>query len=248
MGKKKAHHEEHIDETWLIPYADMLTLLLALFIVMFAMSEVDKTKMITLAQQFNVIFAGGAGIVEQGGKSVISPIQTPEGTSSEGQKPVIDSKAAEDAEMQNIQAALEAEMQKTGYSDTIKIGLTKEGLDISIEAAILFEPGSANVLKGVNPPLLKICGALNRFDNEIVVMGFTDNVPVSSNQFRSNWDLSAMRAINVMNFMVKSGKLKEDKMSVRAFGEFKPKYDNSTVTGRAKNRRVEIFVARKFTQ
>lgn len=246
MGKKKEHHEEHPDEAWLLPYADLLTLLLALFIVMFAMGQTDKEKMIALAQQFNVIFAGGSGIIERGGQAVISPIQTPEGASSEGQKPIVDSKAAEDAEMQNIEASLNAELAKAGYSDTIKVGLTKEGLDINIEAAILFEPGSATILKAVNPPLLKICKALSTFDNEIVVMGYTDNVPTNSAQFRTNWELSASRAINVMNFMVKSGKLNEEKMSIRAFGEFKPKYDNSTVTGRAKNRRVEIFVARKF--
>ena len=83
-------------------------------------------------------------------------------------------------------------------------------------------------------------------DNEIKVVGYTDNVPIKNEKFRSNWELSSMRAINVMNFMVDSGKIQADKVSIQAYGEYKPKFDNTTEQGRAKNRRVEIIVVRQY--
>ena len=77
MSKKKEHHEEHVDEAWLLPYSDMLTLLLALFIVMFAMGQTDKAKLKAMSEQFNIIFAGGSGVMESDGNSVIPMEATP---------------------------------------------------------------------------------------------------------------------------------------------------------------------------
>lgn len=87
---------------------------------------------------------------------------------------------------------------------------------------------------------------LNGLNNNIIIAGHSDNVPIHNEKFRSNWDLSATRAINVMNFMVENGGINPDNFSIQAYGEYKPKYDNSTEEGRARNRRVEIFIARKY--
>jgi len=102
------------------------------------------------------------------------------------------------------------------------------------------------VLNNLSPLLLEISKMLHGLDNEIKVVGYTDNVPIKNEKFRSNWDLSAMRAINVMNFMVNSGTISADKVSIQAYGEYMPKSENTTEAGRAKNRRVEIIVARKY--
>lgn len=246
MRKKKVHHEEHPDESWLIPYADMLTLVLALFIVMFAMSEIDKVKLQQMSTQFSAIFSSGGGITLQSGNSAIGANPLPVSPSSGESPSTLDNRNTEDKEMKAIKETLEKEMKANGFSDNINIALDAEGLDISIESAILFDPGSGEVVKNIHPPLLEICNSLKRFENEIVVAGYTDNVPIRTAQFRSNWELSAIRAINVMNFMVESGKLNPKLLSIRAYGEYKPKYDNGTETGRAKNRRVEIFIARKY--
>jgi len=246
MRKKKIHHEEHPDESWLIPYADMLTLVLALFIVMFAMSEIDKVKLQQMSSQFSAIFSSGGGITMQSGNSSIGTTPLPVSPTYNDASGAIDSKTSEDNQMKTIKETLEKEMKANGFSDNINIILDADGLNISIESAILFEPGSGEVVKTIQPPLLEICNSLQRFDNEIIVAGYTDNVPIRTPQFRSNWDLSAIRAINVMNFMVENGKLNPKLLSIRAYGEYKPKYSNATESGRTKNRRVEIFIARKY--
>jgi chemotaxis protein MotB len=231
MSKKKQHHEEHVDEAWLLPYSDMLTLLLALFIVMFAMGQTDKQKLQEMSQQFNIIFAGGKGVMQSDGQSAI---------------PMPSNTEIEDAKMSEIKKTLEDEISKEGYSDKVKVDVNSDGLEISIQDTVLFNTGEADVLNNLSPLLLEISKMLHGLDNEIKVVGYTDNVPIKNEKFRSNWELSSMRAINVMNFMVDSGKIQEDKVSIQAYGEYQPKFDNTTEQGRAKNRRVEIIVVRKY--
>jgi chemotaxis protein MotB len=231
MSKKKQHHEEHVDEAWLLPYSDMLTLLLALFIVMFAMGQTDKAKLQQMSQQFNIIFAGGSGVMQRDGSSVV---------------PMEDSGTTEESKMTEVKDKLEQEIAQEGYSDKVKVELNDEGLAISIQDVVLFNSGEADVLKDMSPLLLKVSSMLQGLDNKIKVAGYTDNVPINNEKFRSNWDLSATRAINVMNFMVSSGGISQDRLSIQAYADQMPKASNDTEEGRAKNRRVEIFVARKY--
>ena len=239
MSKKKVHHEEHVDETWLIPYADMLTLLLALFIVMFAMSKVDEEKLEKISEQFSVIFSSGSGVLENG--ETIMPVKSPDKVENNNNNKVI-----EEDKMREVKKALEEEIEKKGYSDKVKLMLNNEGLEISIQDVVLFNSGDAEVLKQVNALLLQISQMLRGLDNSIRIAGHTDNVPIHNEKFRSNWDLSAKRAINVMNFMVVKGGMSPVKLSIQAYGEYAPKFDNSTEDGRSKNRRVEIFIVRKY--
>ncbi|BCZ49110.1 chemotaxis protein MotB [Clostridium gelidum] len=234
MRKKKEHHEEHVDEAWLLPYSDMLTLLLALFIVMFAMGQTDAAKFNAMSQQFNIIFAGGSGVMQRDGNSVISMEVSP------GQ--------AEDDKMTEVKKMLEAEITKEGYSDKVKVALNGEGLEISIQDVVLFNTAEAEVKNNLSPLLVQISNLLQGLENKVKVVGYTDNVPIKNDKFRSNWELSAMRAINVMNFMVASGEISADKVSIQAYGEYMPKFENTTEAGRAKNRRVEIIVIRKYPQ
>ncbi len=248
MRRKKEHHEEHVDETWLIPYADMLTLLLALFIVMFAMSKVDAEKMKAVSGAFNAVFSGGTGVLEPDSKTEI-PITPPD-----GYVPVDPSGGSgltgaelEESTMQGIKDSLEKELAKRGYGDKVGIELTGGGLDISIQDTVLFKSGDAAITGGVNPLLTQIAQLLQGLgDNDIRIVGHTDNVPIRNSTFKSNWELSSSRAITVMNFMVQSGGLNEKKLSIQAYAEFKPKHSNEDEAGRAKNRRVEIFIARKY--
>jgi len=256
MRKKKEHHEEHADESWLLPYSDLLTLLLALFIVMFAMSNLDKQKIQKLAEQFETIFSGGGGMMEKDGKSVIpldnakmvvKNTQSPSKTSDKNSTPGKASKEKiEDDQMHDIKKKIEKEIDKKGYSDKVKVVLNNEGLEISIQDIVLFGSGDADIKQGVYPLLDQITAVIKKLDNDIKVAGHTDNIPIYNSKYRSNWDLSAFRAINVMNFMIEKGKLSSKKISIQAFGEYKPKYDNSTEEGRAKNRRVEIFIMRNY--
>ena len=232
MARKRARGEEHVDESWLLPYSDLLTLLLALFIVMFAMSSIDKEKFERMSQQLNAIFSGGSGLMETGGKLpiVIEPSAT----------------ETEDSMMNEIKENLEEQIRNDGYSGKVNVDLNRDGLEISIQDVVLFNSGEAEVLESVYPFLLQIAKMVGDLDNSIKVVGHTDNVPIHNSQFRSNWDLSVIRAINVMQFLVDQGGLKPERFSIQGFGQYAPKYDNSTEDGRAKNRRVEIFLGRMY--
>jgi chemotaxis protein MotB len=251
MSKKKEHHEEHVDETWLIPYADMLTLLLALFIVMFAMSKVDKQKLEKMSEQFNVIFSSGSNIFEKDGKSIIETTEIGAGgknKSSNGESIEEHKKTEEIKEMNDVKEKIQEEVEKSEYSDKVNVVLMNEYLEITIQDVVLFETGGSEILKGVYPVLTKIATSLTKLDNDIRVAGHTDNMPINTEKFRSNWDLSAIRAINVMNFIIDKGNLNPKKLSVQAYGEYTPKFNNSTEEGRSKNRRVEILLMRKYNK
>lgn len=234
MSKKKSHEEDHVDETWLIPYSDMLTLLLALFIVMFAMSKIDQEKFKSVGQGFNSVFSGGNGIMEgtNGGQVSIGDVITNE--------------EKEENQMNDVRATIENEITSAGYGDKVKIDLDSGGLNIAIQDAVLFNSGDVQILQDVTPLLNQVSKAIKDLDNEIKIAGHTDNVPINNSKYPSNSELSAMRAISVMNYMVKTGGLNPAKISIEAYGEYKPKYDNSTDEGRAKNRRVEIYVVRNY--
>ncbi|APH15570.1 membrane MotB of proton-channel complex MotA/MotB family protein [Clostridium sporogenes] len=237
--KKKEHHEEHVDETWLIPYSDMLTLLLALFIVMFAMSKVDTAKLQKASQEFNIIFKAGSNVVQEGGGGGAS-------VGKAGVSIVPSDSVTEDIKMKEIKSKLEKEIEKSGYSDKVKVGVDADGLEIDIQDVVLFNSGDAEVLKQSSALLTQISKMLKGLDNNIKVTGHTDNKPISNSKFRSNWDLSAIRAINVMNFLSNIGGIPANKLSIQAYGEYMPKFDNATGAGRAKNRRVEISIVRKY--
>ncbi|HYH04169.1 MAG TPA: flagellar motor protein MotB [Bacillota bacterium] len=235
MSNKKVHHEEHADETWLLPYSDLLTLLLALFIVMFAMSNLDKEKFEKISQEFDTILGGGSGLMERGGNSA-------------GVMPQISKHSVEEGKLNKIKDTIEKNINKDGYSDKIKVVLNKDGLEISIQEVALFNSGDAEVLDSFSPLLSQIAKLLNGLDNYITIAGHTDDIPIRNEKFRSNWDLSAMRAINVMNFLVEQGGISPERFSVQGYGQYSPKFSNSTAEGKAKNRRVEIFLIRKYPQ
>jgi chemotaxis protein MotB len=271
MSGKKQHHEEHVDETWLIPYADVLTLLLALFIVMFATAKSDPVKREQLSMEFAVLFSGGAeggpgaggkGLLEKDGKTLM-PFKPASkvlgdagdvGDEGEGQKLLIVKGEIEkmlgSGDFDSGEGGIGGHVGDTGigggsYKDNIEISLNKDYLEISIRDVVLFNSGKAEILPAIKPLLVSIVSTFKNMDNEIIIGGHTDNVPIRNAEFKSNWELSSARAINVMKFMAASGGVTEKRFSVQAFGEFKPEFDNDTKEGRAKNRRVEIFIIRK---
>lgn len=248
MSKKKQQHEEHADESWLLPYADLLTLLLALFIVMFAMGKVDKTKMEEMSREFNIIFAGGSGLFEKEGKSVLEKGTQGDGSSTKEGTKKKSKKQQEAEELNDIKEKIQEEVKASEYSNKVNAVLMNEYLEITIQDTVLFDIGGADILPAVYPMMKKIASSLKNLenDNNIRVVGHSDNIPIHTDKFRSNWDLSSMRAINVMNFMVQEANLNPKHISIQAYAEFMPKFDNSTAEGRGKNRRVEILVFRKY--
>ncbi|MGB3259866.1 flagellar motor protein MotB [Paenisporosarcina sp.] len=253
--KRKKKHEEHVDESWLIPYADILTLLLALFIVLFAASEVDSRKFKAISDSFNSELQGGTGILDQQ-----AAIKTSEDTSitakiDETLPPSKDPKelAADEEQMtadqdkkelQQLQQKIEDYITEKGLSPRLQTELTIKGLVLKIKEGVLYQPGSADINEESKKIAVEISNLLvTDPPRYILIDGHTDNVPAVSEEFPSNWELSSARAINFMKILLENNKLDPKKFSATAYGEFQPVTSNDTEAGRAENRRVEVLIS-----
>ncbi|MDP4162554.1 MAG: flagellar motor protein MotB [Bacillota bacterium] len=247
--RKKKHHEEHMDESWLIPYADLLTLLLALFIVLFAMSSVDVKKFQLLSRAFNEMFTGGTGLLD-----FQSPMKDGQTDSSIVPKKNIPNKETkkmqneaalkrDQQELKDVQKKVNNYIQHKGLSNKLQTSLTDEGLLISIRDNVLFNSGSAEIriqdLQTANEiaELLVMDPPRN-----IIISGHTDNIPIKNSRYGSNWELSVMRAVNFMKIVLHNKSLDPRWFSAKGYGEFQPVVSNKDPEGRSKNRRVEILI------
>ena len=233
---RKPKHEEHADESWLIPYADILTLLLALFIVLFASSKVDEEKFKAMAAAFNEAFSGNRSVLngEAGITNMqVSPTEVNAGYMNENDQLT--------KTKQNLDQYITAE----NLSTKLETELLEDGLAIRIRETALFPSGSAVLL----PESRKIAGDISKMleilPQRIVVSGHTDNVPINNGDFQSNWDLGTRRSLNFLKLMLSTNaKLKPERFIVAGYSEYNPVADNTQEEGRAKNRRVEILILR----
>ncbi|STX10712.1 Chemotaxis protein MotB [Kurthia zopfii] len=233
-AKKHKKHEEHIPESWLIPYADILTLLLALFIVLFASSSVDVKKLAQLSAVFNTVFDGGSGVMDNP-----SPIESQNPVSQQMSAYEEDQRQLEEIESDVEQFIAEKELE--GKFDT---KMTEDGLLVTIKASVLFSPGKAEIMPEYHYIAKDLSKVLNlEPKRSVVVSGYTDTVPSTGGVYASNWELSAMRAVNFLTLLVNSNsKLDPAFFSAKGYGENNPVASNKTEDGKAKNRRVEVLV------
>ena len=262
MSKKHKHddHEEHVDESWLIPYADLLTLLLALFIVLYAVSAVDAKKFDEMSQAFNIALNSGSGLLEkptivETGPDTIVKKKKPEDKETEKdktQEQIAEEKRQalikqEQEDLEKLKKQLDNYIKQNGLTNDLNTKLNQSQLMIIISDNALFDSGS-DALKGNSKELATaISELLKAYDQyEIVVAGHTDNVPIYSERFKSNWDLSSSRAIRFMDVLLQNKSLKPQRFSAIGYGEYHPVATNDTTSGRAKNRRVEVSIIRKY--
>lgn len=240
--------EEHEEEgggegggmmRWLITYADLITLLLAFFIVLYAMNRTQQVKFSLVAQALAKEFDSNS-IVGQGiGPSIItnqSGTHTQTATAQQQQ----DLQA-----LNRLQNKLQRAIDKAGLANQVTVTSNLRGVEVSLDATTLFAPGSA-VLSPAAHRLLKSLGrVLTTVPNDIEVVGYTDSTPIHTNEYPSNWQLSAMRAANVVYNLAALPDMKPQRLSLAGFGQYHPVASNATSAGRAKNRRVNILVLRQ---
>lgn len=234
---EEEHHEEHMDESWLVPYADILTLLLALFIVLFASAQVDQKKFDQLAEAFSNAFGAGSMSIFDGSRSV-PKLQDGAAPGQETPSPAPDPLA--DVKRQLDQYVLENRLSG------LETALVSEGLIIRIKDTALFRSGSAELHAESRGLAAEIARLMATLTHPVVISGHTDNVPINTAQFPSNWHLSSARALNFMLFMMSQDpRIKPERMSSLGYGEYRPIAANNLESGRAQNRRVEILMLRR---
>lgn len=248
--RKKDKKDDKVDDSWLLPYSDMLTLLLALFIVLFAMSEVDVQKFEKLANIFQTEFADGGTAMDQHSSIVPEELPTDEEDLSDedqhGQKEGEQAEllaAMEYEELKETQKEIDGYIKKNDLRETLETELTDEGLLVTVRTDVTFDSGSAEVKKQGQKIGKEIASFLNTEPpHEVVINGHADDKPVHNSEFASNWELSTMRSIEFMYILLEESDLAPKWFSARGYGEYQPVVSNETKEDRAVNRRVEVLI------
>lgn len=244
MKKKKEKPEN--SERWLLTYSDLITLLMVLFVILYAASNVDKTKYAQIAASLKAAFSigesGKVAVVNQSGsngdainenQSSKTATQTPQSQTAQ---------TTEQNKLSEIQAEIEKLLAEAGLSNKVSTKIEDRGLVISFVDNIFFDSGQAVIKDEYKSDLVSISQILNKIDNYIRIEGHTDNVAISTPFFSSNWQLSSIRASNVVQVLIDDGKINADRLSAVGYGEYRPVASNDTEEGRAANRRVDIVI------
>jgi chemotaxis protein MotB len=236
--RKRKKDSHHIDESWLLPYSDLMTLLLALFIVLFASSTVDEAKLSQMSAVFSEIFDGGQGVMDNAAPTPVAIPKDSVGSNDESSSYMEDQKS-----LAGIQDRVDDYIAVNELENQFETKLADEGLLITIRDSILFTPGNADI-KAEYKGLADDIADLLVFDppRQIIVTGHTDNIPIGNAQYESNWELSVMRAVNFLKSIVRNGELNPLLFSAKGYGEYQPIESNDTAQGRSKNRRVEVLI------
>ena len=261
-GRRRRHtdgagHEN--EERWLLTYADMITLLLALFVVLFAISSVNVSKVKMLQQSLREAFSGkvmsgGEAIMQTGNSVAVRTLETQPrvipATPSIGQPPTASAREAlaarrEEDELQRLKRMLDAFAAAHGFKAQVETVVTQRGLVVRLLTDnVLFDSGLADI-KPQGLPLLGEVGTLLGVDHvhPILVEGHTDDVPIATSKYASNWELSGARASAVVRWLI-GRHLPARRFSAVGYSDQHPLASNGTAAGRARNRRVEVVLQR----
>jgi chemotaxis protein MotB len=233
---KKGHAAEHENaERWLLTYADLITLLMVFFVVLYSMSSADSTKFklvsASLQQAFNleVLQGQAAASISDGSTQPANPADTMISSSDVPQVNQIRNK---------VLAALEGATQVPDVTVTVD----REGVVIRLSGSYLFDSGRAELKPNSLAVLDAIAGVIRPLENEVRIDGHTDSVPIDSARYPTNWELSAARALAVTRYLSESDSVRSGRLIAAGFGEFRPLVPNDTRENRAQNRRVEIHL------
>jgi chemotaxis protein MotB len=256
MAKHKGPpHEEHADESWLIPYSDLMTLLLALFIVLFASSTIEESKLQAIQQAFSMEFGypQASNLIELNPDGGLLPPLIPPAPEPP-QPPKTETPGEEtggigENQMDNLYLSLGRYVTDNELDDKVGVEFDGEKVLITLKSDIWFQSGSAEITGNMvqQAKTLAILLRDNQDDEhplEIVVTGHTDNVPIHTSKYPSNWYLSMERAFNFLAVLLANSQLDPMTFSARGYGEFHPIATNDTPAGRQQNRRVELLVSR----
>lgn len=225
---------------WVISYADFVTMLLALFMVMFATSSMGEMKVKDVNKSIQKVFASknieDIKEIENPSEKELkqdaqSPLENTGKTILDGGDGILDAS--------RIVEQIEKDID---VSTSVKVMKTDRGVVIRLNDTMLFDPASAIIKPEARVTLDKIAQTLSKFQNPILIEGHTDSMPIQNEKFPSNWELSTARATNIIKYLVQERKLPPDRLSAVGYGEYMPVEKNTTPQGRAKNRRVDIIV------
>jgi len=255
-GRRKKNHGENKEsmDRWLVTYADLITLLMIFFVLMYTMSQVDARKYAAVANSLSLVLTGQAlSVLDDQGPSLadgLSGQQLPEGAgevpANQGQLQEVKELIQEFIETQDVESPTgESGNKTTKLGEYIVVYEQERGLVISFKDTLLFSSGSDELTPQARGIIRQVGEALAQLPNYIRVEGHTDDLPINTSKFPSNWELSVLRASNVVHVLQEDGGVPAERMSIIGYGEYRPLVPNDDDLSRAMNRRVDIVILKQ---
>ena len=247
--RRRKHPEEHDNhDRWLVSYADFITLLFAFFVVMYALSSLNEGKYKVLSESLVNAFRTDPSTsrlpirlpnqIVPGAPQKLTP---PEKSSGPGGQKAQSRLEAEAKKMQGMAGDIRSSLGSLIDQGKVRVTQSKRGIAVEISDSVLFPTGSADLQRNSIEALRAVADVIKNSDNLIQIEGNTDNQPIASPQFPSNWELSAARAASVVRLFVQAGVAPQRLVAI-GYGEYRPQDSNDTVDGRARNRRVTVNI------
>jgi chemotaxis protein MotB len=236
--KKHEEHEQHADERWLVSYADFITLLMVLFVILYSMGQVDIRKYQKLADSMRTAFTLGGP-----SKVVDGQIDQTGGTSEDGTaKPIVVPGIPEGpTQSEEVAGELTSMLASQNLGNSVSVQTNIEGVLISLSDRLIFQEGQANLPAESLPILDTIVKMLQPINNKIRLVGHTNNTPSTNPLYPTNWDLSLARALSVGKYLMNKG-IAPDRLIISGRGEYDPLFPDDTEAHKQLNARVEIII------
>jgi len=253
MARRRKAPEEHENhERWLVSYADFITLLFAFFVVMYSLSSINEGNYRVLSDSLVQAFRS-INVNESGQQIIMPPIAVVTGPISPAlQKPKVQAPTAEEkkaeeerqqnaARMRNMAEEIRRVLGPLTRDGQVSVSEGAFGITVEINASLLFAPGEAVLGDEAVAALRAVAGVIALASFPVTIEGHTDNIPISTFRFPSNWELSAVRASSVVRLFVESG-VSPERLTAAGYADQRPVADNTTEEGRTRNRRVAILI------
>jgi chemotaxis protein MotB len=254
---RKNESEEVGAPAWMSTYGDLVTNLLVFFVLLYSMSTVDQRTFSEIAASLSysiINLKGGDTVLDGSNNSIIAfdytKFDSEEAEAKRKEKYIQDAeemvvnaeKKLADKEFDEAKNDIRDTIEEQGISDKVQVVEEKDFLLIRLDQELFFDSGSADILPEGEAVLSSIAVSLREIENEIMISGHTDNVPMTNKKYATNWELSTARATNVVRYFVEVENLEPSLFTATGNGEYRPVGDNNTPEGRQQNRRIEIKI------
>jgi len=229
--RRKSGEKKENSERWLLTYSDLITLLMIFFVIMYALSNVDANKFRALSDALSKALGGGGNMIQvhPGPSPIATPFELGNSASRENQ------------EMEEVSNQLKEYLKKNNLTARVSVITEERGVVISFQDPVFFPSGSAEMVPSAMPIIQDVGRIIMQIANHVRVEGHTDNVPINTASFPSNWELSSARATRVVQEFIRVG-FPPERLSATGYGEYRPRAPNDSEENRQLNRRVDIVV------
>jgi chemotaxis protein MotB len=241
MSEESNKKSEAGSPAWMATFGDLMSLLLTFFILLLSFAEMDivkfKDAMGSIQEELGV-FKSGSGMFKPA--TTPSVIDTPLKPSLPQPKRIKETIKEETKLKSDIEEKLRALIQEKGLEKDVSVEKTARGVVVRVRGRLFFNPGTADIKDGIAPLLNELGEVMQEFPYDMSIEGHTDNIPIRSRRFSSNWELSAARAYSALKYLNENKNIDTSRLNIAGFSDTRPLTSNDTPDGRAKNRRVEF--------